>query len=173
MLSRIITRHGLIASLAFALALTAAPAAPVPSAEDKKPADTAAEQVRKALNQNITSLEIENQQLGLALEQLHEETKVNFVLDRATIQGMGIDVDNGAPVRAKMTNVKGRTALRNILNQYSLAYAIIGDSVLVTTEEMAVYRQLKQRVSVDLDRVQLAKATQDPVTGDGDQPAGR
>jgi len=154
----ILKRHGLVAALAFVLALTAAPAAPVPSADDKKPAETPAEQVRKALNQNIASLDIENQQLHLALEQLHEETKVNFVLDRTTIQAMGIDVDNGAPVRAKLTNVKARTALRNILNQYSLAYAIVGDSVLVTTEEMAVYRQLKQRVSVDLDRVQMEKA---------------
>ncbi len=151
-------RHGMVAMLAFVLALSAAPAAPVPSTDDKKPAETPAEGVRKALNKNIASLDIENQQLPLALEQLHEETKVNFVLDRTTIQMMGINVDNGAPVRAKLTNVKARTALRNILNQYSLTYAVIGDSVLVTTEEVAVYRQLKQRVSVDLDRVPLEKA---------------
>jgi hypothetical protein len=156
----IFRRHGLAAALALALALTAAPAAPVPSAQDtKKAGETPAERVRRALDQNIANLEIDNQQLNLALEQLHEETKVTFVIDRATIaQMMGLDVDNGAPVRAKLQNVKAKTALRNILNQYSLAYAIIGDSVLITSEEMAVYRQLKQRVSVDLDRVQMEKA---------------
>ena len=157
---RIYRRRGLAAGLTLALALTAAPAAPVPSAQDtKKAGETPAERVRRALDQNIANLEIENQQLNLALEQLHEETKITFVLDRATIaQMMGIDVDNGAPVRAKMQNIKARTALRNILNQYSLAYAIVGDSVLITSEEMAVYRQLKQRVSVDLDRVPVEKA---------------
>jgi hypothetical protein len=157
---RIIRRHGLFAALAFALALAAAPAAPVPPAQDsKKAGETAAERVRKALDQTIANLEIDNQQLNLALEQLHEETKINFVIDRVTIaQLMGLDIDNNAPVRVKLQNAKAKTALRNILNQYSLAYAIVGDTVLITSEEMAVYRQLKQRVSVDLDRVPMDKA---------------
>ncbi len=151
-------RHGL-AALAFVLALTAAPAAPVPSArDDKKAAETPAEKVRQALDQTIANLEIENQQLPLALDQLREETKINFVLDRGTLAQMGIDVDNGTPVKAKLQNVKVKVALRNLLNQYGLSYAVIGDSVLVTTDEMAVYRQLKQRVSLDLDRVPVDKA---------------
>jgi hypothetical protein len=157
MQAHIFRRHGLAVALAFALALTAAPAAPVPPPRDaKKTGETPAEKVRKALDQNIANLEIDNQQLNLALEQLHEETKINFVIDRTTItQMMGLDPDNGAPVRAKLQNVKAKTALRNILDQYSLAYAVIGESVLITSEEMAVYRQLKQRVSVDLDRVKM------------------
>jgi len=157
MLYRIFRRPGLVTGLAFVLALTAAPAAPVPT-EDKKPAETPAEKVRKALDQTIANLEIENQQLPLALDQLREETKINFVLDRATIAQLGIDVDNGAPVKAKLQNVKVKSALRNILNQHGLGYAIVGDTVVVTTEDMAVYRQLKQRVSLDLDRVQVEKA---------------
>jgi hypothetical protein len=159
MLSSIFRRPTLVTGLALALALTAAPAAPVPSThDDKKPAETPAEKVRKALDQTIASLEIENQQLPLALDQLREETKVNFVLDRGTIAQMGLDVDNGAPVKVKLQNVKAKAALRNVLNQYGLGYAIVGDTVVVTTEEMAVYRQLKQRVSLDLDRVQVEKA---------------
>ncbi len=47
---------------------------------------------------------------------------------------------------------------RFILNQYNLAYAIVGDSVVITTEEMAIYRQLKQRVSLDLEKVPMATA---------------
>src|SRR5437868_2688320 len=106
---RIIRRHGLVAGLAFALALTAAPAAPVtPPKEDKKGGEVGAEKVRKALDQTIANLEIENQQFPLALDQLHEETKINFVLDRATIQMLGIDIDNGAPVKAKLQNVKAK-----------------------------------------------------------------
>jgi hypothetical protein len=152
-------RSRLVAGLAFALALTAAPAAPVsPSRDDRAAAATPAETVRRALDQTIANLDIDNQQLPLALDQLREETKINFVLDRGTLQLMGIDLDNAAPVKAKLQKVKAKVALRNVLNQYGLAYAIVGDSVVVTTEEMAVYRQLKQHVSVDLDRVQMEKA---------------
>jgi hypothetical protein len=155
---RISRRHGL-AALALGLALAAAPAAPVPTAkDDNKAAETPAEKVKKALDRNIANLEIENQQFALAFDQLHEETKINFVLDRAGLAQMGIDVDNGMPVKAKLQNVKVKTVLRNILNQYGLSYAIIGDSVLVSTDEMAIYRQLKQRVSLDLDRVPMDKA---------------
>jgi hypothetical protein len=144
--------------LAFVLALAAAPAAPVPSPRDDKKGDEApAEKIRKALDKEIANLDIENQQLNLALEQLHEETKIDFVLDRNTIAQMGIDVDS-VTVKAKLQKVKARTALRNILNQYGLSYAIIGESVLITTEDMAIYRQLKQRVSIDLDRVEMARA---------------
>jgi hypothetical protein len=158
MQARSYRRYGVVAALAFALALTAAPAAPVPTKDDKASAETAAEKVRKALDKTIANLDIDNQQLALAVEQLHEETKVNFVLDRATLAQMGIDIDNGAPVKANLKNVKARVALRNILNQYSLTYAIVGETVLISTEEVAVYRQLKQRVSVDLDRVPMDKA---------------
>jgi hypothetical protein len=154
-------RHGLVAALAFAVALSAAPAAPVPPArEDKKAAEAPAEKVRKALDHNIASLEIENQALALALDQLHEEAKINFVLDRATIAQMGIDVDS-VTVKTKLQNVKVRAALRTILNQYGLSYAVVGDSVVVTTEDMAIYRQLKQRVSIDLDKVPADKALKD------------
>jgi hypothetical protein len=155
----LICRRSGFVTLAFALALAAAPAAPVaPSRDEKKSTETSAEKVRKALDQTIANLEIENQQLPLALEQLHEETKINFVLDRGGIALMGMDADNGMAVKAKLQNIKVKTALRNMLNQYGLGYAIIGDSVLVTTDEMAVYRQLKQRVSLDLDRVQVDRA---------------
>ncbi len=149
------TRRLGFAALVLALTL----AARLPARPDEGPAkgETTAEKIRKDLDQTLANLDIENQQLHLALDQLHEETKVLFVLDRVTIQQMGMDVDS-LPVKVKRRNVKVRAALRAILNPYGLTYAVVGDSVLVTTEEMAVYRQLKQHVSVDLDRVQFATA---------------
>jgi hypothetical protein len=149
--------YGLAAALALTVSLTSAPAAPVGEKEEKPKAGTPAEKVRQALDATLANLEIENQPLNLAIDQLHEETKINFVLDANTIAQMGIDI-NTNPVKCKVQNVKVKSALRNILNQYSLAYAIVGDSVVITTEEMAVYRQLKQRVSLDLDKVPMATA---------------
>jgi hypothetical protein len=154
---RIFNQLAWLAGLAFALTITPAMAAPVPAKEEKKSPETPAEKVKKALDQNIANLDIDNQALGVAIDQLKEETKINFVIDRGTIANMGIDVDS-VTVKAKIQGVKAKAGLRTILNQYGLSYAIVGDSVVITTEDMAIYRQLKQRVSIDLDKVPMDKA---------------
>lgn len=41
---------------------------------------------------------------------------------------------------------------------YNLHYAVVGDAVLITTEDMAIYRQLKQRVSLDLNGEEFSTA---------------
>src|SRR6266540_770715 len=148
-------------ALAWSLA-AAALAAPVGSAPaDPKKTESPAEKVRKALDQQ-TDVVIENQPLELAVQQLAEQTKLNFVVDRLTVQQMGIDIQGqGAPVNVRLQGVKVRTALRSMLGQYNLSYAIIGEAVIVTSEDMAMHRQMKQRVSVDLDQTQLAHALKD------------
>jgi hypothetical protein len=67
-------------------------------------------------------------------------------------------------VDLKMKEGKLRNALRSMVGQYNLTYAIVGDSLLVTTEEMAVYRQLKQRINVDYDAVPFNKAIKELAT---------
>jgi hypothetical protein len=147
----------LAAGLALAWALTppalaAAPATP----ETKAKADSPSEKIKKALDQTI-SLDITEQPLHLAINQLREQTKINFVLDRFTIQQMGIDPES-AQVTVKLKDVKARTALRMILNSYNLSFAIIGDTVLISTDDMAMFRQMRQRVNLDVDKVEIAKA---------------
>jgi hypothetical protein len=115
-----------------------------------------AEKIKKLLDQT-TSLEITEQPLNLALNQIREQTKINFVIDRFTIQQMGMDPEQ-LPVSAKLKDVKVRSALRSVLSPYNLGYAIIGDTVLVSTDDMVMLRQMKQRVSIDLDKVDLAAA---------------
>jgi hypothetical protein len=155
----------LAAVLAFAWALTAggAPAAPATDTTKSNKNDSSADHIRKLLDQNLDNLEIVNQTLDNAIAQLHEQTKINFVLDRITIQQMGIDPANSngqnqQNVDIKLQNVKWKTALRNILSPYNLSYAIVGETVVITSEEMAIYRQLRQRVTIDLDRVQVGVA---------------
>jgi hypothetical protein len=148
------------AALALAwLALpVAAPAAPAGSPAEPRPrADSPAERVRHALDQVADSVEIIDQPLELAVAQVHEQTKVNFVLDRLTIQQMSIDPSSAA-VNLRLQNVKWKTALRTMLGQYNLSYAIVGETVIITSEEQAMLRQMRQRVSVDLDRVQMGAA---------------
>ena len=73
---------------------------------------------------------------------------------------MGFEPE-GMNVELKMKEGKLRNALRGIVGQYNLTFAIVGDSLVITTEEVAVYRQLKQRISVDYDAVPLSKAVKD------------
>src|SRR5262249_5715156 len=77
--------------------------------------------------------------------------------DRAVLQGMGVE-PNEMNVDFKAKNIKLRSALRNLLAQYNLAFGVVGDSLLVSTEEQIIYRQLKHRISVDVDEIPLSKA---------------
>jgi hypothetical protein len=73
------------------------------------------------------------------------------------IQQMGYMIEQ-MPVTVKLKDAKARTALRSILSPYNLGFAIIGDTVLISTDEMVMQRQMKQRVSIDLNKVDLAAA---------------
>jgi hypothetical protein len=146
------------AALAAVLVLGAAGlafAAPA-GADTKDKAVSPTEKVRQALDQAVT-LDLADQPLSQALTKLREQTKINFVVDQTTIQMMGYQIDN-MPVSAKLKDAKARTALRTILGPYNLGYAIIGDTVLISTDEMVMKRQMQQRVSIDLDKVDLAAA---------------
>ena len=54
--------------------------------------------------------------------------------------------------------MKTHTALRTILAPYNLSFAVIGDAVVVTTEDAATVRQMRQHVRVDLSKVELGAA---------------
>ncbi len=149
-------RIGLAAGIVLALTLTrpalAAPAAP----ESKEKTAGSAETLRKALDQNIT-LEITEQPLTTVLNKIREQTKINFVVDKMLIQQMGYDPDQ-MPVSVKLKDAKVRSCLRSVLSPYNLGYAIIGDTVLISTDDMVMQRQMKQRVTIDLDKVDMAAA---------------
>jgi uncharacterized protein YneF (UPF0154 family) len=144
------------AALAWAVGTSALIAAPVSGdKKDDKTAAAPAEKIRKELDQVIT-MDIENQSLNLAIEQLKEQTKINFILDKVVITQMGMDPEQ-IKVDLKLKGVKVRSALRTLLNPYNLSYAIVEDTVVISSEEGAAQRQLRQRVSIDLDKVELAK----------------
>jgi hypothetical protein len=133
--------------------LRAAPAAP---AGDDAP--SAAEKVRKALDAPVT-FKAEKQSLTAAVEMLKEKGKVNLVLDTVSIQQLGWLPDQPpTPVDVDLKDVKLKSALRTVLSPYGLSYAVVGDTVIVTTEPMAVARQMRQRVNVEFDKVELATA---------------
>jgi type II secretory pathway component HofQ len=139
-------------------ALTAT-AAPTPKDTPRPRAETGAEFVKKVLDAK-TNLEFNGITLEAALAQLSDEHRINLVLDKAALQNMGFE-PNDMMVAVKLKDVKLRNGLRTMLGQYNLTVAIVGESALVTTEEQAIYKQLKQRINVDLDNVPLSKALKD------------
>src|SRR5262249_25127289 len=53
---------------------------------------------------------------------------------------------------------KLKAVLDAVLSPYGLTYAVVGDTVVVSTEEGAASRVMRQRVNVAFDKVELARA---------------
>jgi len=96
-------------------------ASAAPTAEPKAPPVSPAEKVRKDLDQVIT-LDITEQPLNLAVNQLREQTKINFVLDKMTLTQMGVDPEQ-MPVTVKLKDVKVRQALAYAINRQAINQA--------------------------------------------------
>jgi hypothetical protein len=139
--------------------LVALGAAPAP--DQKAKPESPAEKVRKALDQNI---EINPDNVGNTLDSasayFQETLKVTFTVDRGTLAQNGVDA-NSLQLTVKKQSTKARLALRGLLQPIGLSYAILGDTVVITTEEMSLARQLKQRINVDLDKAPLETALKD------------
>ncbi len=150
-------RRMLPAAVLLTLLLMPALGSTAPAPDDAKARSLpAAAKIRRELDRTI-NLDVDQQPLALAVAQVHELTKINFVLDRVTLAQSGIDPDQ-LTVTLKLKDVKVRSALRSLLTPYNLNFAILGDTVLVSTDEVAMLRQVRQRVSIDLEKMELSKA---------------
>lgn len=128
-----------------ALAVLAAPAS------TDKPQQNPTEKARKALEKPV-DLEFDNQSLESVLQSLSNDAKVKIAIDSA-LPGYA-----ELQVTAKLRDVSLRTGLRSILNRYCLTFIVSDGEVLITTEELAVRRQMRQPVNLDLEDVPLATA---------------
>jgi hypothetical protein len=141
-----------------ALLLLAASCFSAPAPADAPPAGPASK-VREKLARPVT-LGLREQSLRGAVDALRAAAKINIDLDSATIQQqLGFPPEQPpTPVNLDAKDVPARVVLRRLVDQYRLDYAVVGDSVIVSTEEGAAARQLRQRVGVDFDKVELAAA---------------
>ncbi|HEV2949292.1 MAG TPA: hypothetical protein VGX70_18095, partial [Gemmataceae bacterium] len=118
---------------------------------ETKPAsriETVAEQTNQALDQMV-SLDLYQYPLSEAVRLLGDQSSVRLVLDRQGLSQAGLNPDDML-VNTSLSMTL-RSGLRQMLSQYALDYAIIGDVVLITTEDLAIRRQMRQRVSVRFD----------------------
>lgn len=145
--------------LATSMALSPMLAAPGLKNEAKPEANTSVEAIRKALDAT-NNFEFKDQNLSAILNTISEQYKIQIVLDKATLNMMGI-MPEEMNVELSMKNTKLRSALRALVGQYNLTFAIFEGQLLITTEENLVQRQFKQRIDVNYDNVPLQTATKD------------
>jgi hypothetical protein len=133
-----------------------------------QPAKTASplEKVRAALDKNIT-LDFTGQNLTDVLNHFKEKTGIAINIDQMALMNAGVDMGNdggfvpggpgGGPgfpmqqIQVKAKDEKAGAVLRKLLSKHQLTYILFEDSVLVTTEDAGLVRQMRQRVSVDVD----------------------
>jgi hypothetical protein len=139
-----------------AWALVPVPALAASDPEGRASAETPAEKTLKALNQTLT-FDFNEQPLETVLERIREQTKLKLVSDFLTFEQMGL-VDEGTMVTVKLEKAKVRTGLQTVLTPFNLTYVVLGDTVLITTEEVASQRQVRQRISVDFESTPLQTA---------------
>jgi len=130
----------------------------------EKTAESPAEKVKKALDQPIV-LDFAGNSLQEGLQHLKEKTRVNFEVDYTTLQQMGILIpENMVPTPVNLKSDRGgkvRQSLMRMLSPYNLSYVILDDTVLITTDEMGLHRQMRQRVAVDVNEQPLNTALKD------------
>jgi len=136
-----------------------ASAAPLPKADPRPKDMPQADYIRKVLDSKA-NLEFTGITLTGAVSQLSEDFGITFSLDKNAVQQMGMEPTE-LQVEAKLKGVKLRDGLRTMMAQYGLSFAVVGDTVLITTEEMGIYRQLNQRVTIDYDNIPLSKAVKE------------
>lgn len=117
--------------------------------------ETPAEQTKKALEQ-IVFLDLDHHPLSEVIRLLKDQSGVRIVLDRQGLSQIGINPDD--TIVSTQLTMKLGSCLRQILSQHNLDYAIIGDMVFITTEDLAVRRQMQQPISVRFDGLQLTAA---------------
>jgi hypothetical protein len=131
--------------------------------------ETAAEKQHRALDQ-VRNLEIPEQTLDLAVNQLREQTGINFLIDRAAVvattpplgmfPGTGINPMIPNPyahvrVQGSFHGLPVRSAVAKLLRPHELMHVLVGDTVLITTREKAFDRQLEQTVRVHAEATPL------------------
>src|SRR5207248_3269140 len=105
---------------------------------------------RDVLNKPIT-LNHTAKDFPEALAHLRERTGIHFILDPAALRGgPNAPEGNRPPILFKTTDVRLRVALSDVLTQHHLGYAVVGETVLITTDREAGNLRLRQLVQIDV-----------------------
>lgn len=123
------------------------------------------DKLRQGLERKIT-VDYSGGSLIEVLNHIRDRSGLNISLDDQALMMAGMN-PGGAPdgviqqFNLKAKDEKASTVLRKFLNTYRLAYVVFEDSILITSEDMALMRQMRQRVSVNVEDVAAKTAIRD------------
>lgn len=149
-------------AMGFVLAWALSHAALANAQNDPKQAEpTPAEKIRQTLDR-VIALDYQGNSITEALNHIKSNSppQLNLIVDQLALAQMGLNDGGGIPLNIEVKNTRGklRTALAKLLNSHNLTYVILEDSLLITTEENAVNRQMRQRLPIDVTEMTAAKA---------------
>jgi hypothetical protein len=131
-------------------------AAPIPSEPGETP-PSRPDAWRKALTQKY-DLTFQNASLSQVAETLKDLTKVPIHLD-SLLMNFGVNILEPS-VNVELKQVRLDEGLRRILAPYNLHFAVTREGIFISSEEMVIARQLRQRVRVDCTETRLMEAIQ-------------
>jgi hypothetical protein len=150
--------------IALALLPALLSALPPDAGKDKPKPASPADKVRKDLDQTIT-FPGNTATLRDCLDVLHEQTKLNFVVDEKAFAALGctnvLATDYTKTELPAMKDVRVKDLLRTFLKQVVVSpgeatYVVVGDKVVLTTDSSAPYRLFHQVVSLDCEKEELS-----------------
>jgi hypothetical protein len=123
------------------------------------------EKIKKVLDLPMT-LDYSAVSLADMVQHLREKTRLNWVVDHQALQQVGLAMgeNQAVPLAATLKsdrNSKLRIAIQRTLNAFNLTFVILEDSVLITTDDVGLARQLRQRVNVSVANAPLSTALKD------------
>lgn len=125
----------------------------IPAGKDKPRRSSPTEIVQRALDCSIT-LELTDTPLPNVLRQLGEMAQVTIVCDRHVAYGNPEEL----LVVVKAKDSKLRHVLQAIAGQHGMTFGVVGDHIVVGTEEVVNIRQLRQRVNLASQEQPLSQA---------------
>ena len=129
-------------AVAAALALPPALASAAPAGPDKDNTVSPIEKLRQSLDKPIT-VKLEGT-LAAAVEKIRSEGNLKIVLDSQTItQQLGFAPEQAPLTGAGTQRRQGAHRPETVLSPFALDYVPIGDTIIITTEPMAMMRQMR------------------------------
>jgi hypothetical protein len=159
---RPIFTFGLVLALVPALAPAVQPDAP-----KNKPTPSPTDKLRNDLDQTVKVDQLKAATLKDVLDVLEERVNLRFEVDEKAFASKGaaniLLTDYTKFDLPWKKEVKVKDFLRNRLKLIPIApteasYVVVGDTVVITTEDHAPYRLLKQSVNLDCDKEELSSA---------------
>src|SRR5581483_393855 len=116
---------------------------------------------RQALERPVT-LDFVAPSFHAVLEHVADKTQLPLSVDQLALQQLGLFMEeDNCRFQVKAKDEKVGAVLRRLLGTYRLTYVLLDDTLLITSDEGATQRLLRQQVDVDVTDVPLQRVARE------------